>query len=175
MCNKLDDDLGVARRLKESPFAFKFRANVAEIYQVAIVRNRDEPLRRIHTNGLRVQQRGVAGRRVARVPDGHIAVQLRQHFFGKDVGNKPHALDIREIRAIGSRNASRLLPAMLQCVKTKICLPSRVRMPVNRDNATFLPQLVILQRTRGGARKTYLRFLARNAFDQQTAHASTSS
>ena len=74
--DELDDDLGVGGGLEVGAVALQPRAHVAEVDQVAVVRDGDEALGGLDADGLRIQQRGVAGGRVARVADGHVAGQL---------------------------------------------------------------------------------------------------
>ena len=102
------------------------------------------PLRGIHPDGLRIQQRRVAGGRIARVADGQFAGQFRQHVVGEDVGDQAHALDVVKVGVVGGGDAGGLLPAMLQRVQREIGLARRVGMAVNRHHSTLFAQLVNL-------------------------------
>ena len=140
--DELDDDLGVGRGLKVCAVALEFRANRPEVHQVAIVRNRDQALGRLHANGLRIQQRRVAGCRVARVSDRHVAGKLVQHFVGEDLRNQAHALDVGEMLSVGGGDARRFLSAMLQRIQAEVGLPGGVGMSVDGDDAALFVQLV---------------------------------
>ena len=69
--DQLDDDFGVGGGLEVSSVSFQARAHIAQIDQIAVVRDGDQTLGRVHADGLGIEQRRVAGRRVARVADSH--------------------------------------------------------------------------------------------------------
>ena len=128
---------------KNAPSRSSARSQITQVHQVAVVRDGDEALGRVDANGLRVEQRRVAGSRVARVADGHVAGQLGEHFFGEDVGNQAHALDVREVLAVGGGDAGRFLSAMLQRVEGKIGLTGCVGVAVDGDDAAFFAKFVV--------------------------------
>src|SRR5579871_3132657 len=143
MRDQLHNNFGVRRGLKVGALALELRAQIAEIYQVAIVRNGDKALRRIHANRLRIQQRGVTGSGIARMADGHRSRQLLQHIFAEDLRHQAHTLDVCHVVPVGRCDARRLLPAMLQRVKTQISLPGCIGMTMNGHDAALFMQLVI--------------------------------
>ena len=53
--NQLHDDFGVGRGLEVSAVALQPCAHVAQIHQVAVVRDRDQALGRVHADRLRIQ------------------------------------------------------------------------------------------------------------------------
>ena len=55
MCDELDDDLGVRGGLEEGALALELGANVAEVDQIAVVRDGDEALGGLDADGLRIQ------------------------------------------------------------------------------------------------------------------------
>ena len=61
---------------KNAPSRSSLRAKIAEVDQVAVVRDGDEALGGVDADGLRVEQRRVAGSGVAGVADGQVAGQL---------------------------------------------------------------------------------------------------
>ena len=81
--DQLDDDLRVAGRLEVGALAFELVPQIAEVDQVAVVRDGDQAPGRIDADGLRIQQGGVAGGRIASVADGQLAGQLGEHVFGR--------------------------------------------------------------------------------------------
>ena len=115
---------------KIGAFALKAGADVAEVHQVAVVRDGDEALGGVDANRLRVEQRRIARGRIARVADGHFAGELGEHVVGKDVRDQAHALDVRQMVAVGGGDAGRLLPAMLERVKREVGLASGVGVAV---------------------------------------------
>ena len=129
--DELDDDLGVAGGLEEGAFALEAGAHVAEVDQVAVVGDGDESLGGLDADGLRVEQRGVAGGGVAGVADGHVALELGEHVVGEDVGDQAHAFYIGEILAVGGGDAGGFLSAMLQGVEAEIDLTGGVGMAVD--------------------------------------------
>ena len=137
-CTMISESLVV---WKNAPCALELHAEVAEVHEVPVVRDGDQALGRFHADGLRVQQRRVACRRVARVPDGHVALEARDHVVGENFRNQPHALDIREMGPVGCSDAGGFLPTMLQRIEPEIDLPRRIRMPVNRHDAAVFAEL----------------------------------
>ena len=142
MGDELDDDLGIGGGLEVGAVALQARAHVAQVDQVAVVRDGDQALGRFDADGLGIQQRRVAGGRVARVADGHGAGQLGQHVVGEDLRDQAHALDVGQMLAVGGGDAGRLLAAMLQGVEAEIGLAGGVGVAVNGDDAALFVELV---------------------------------
>jgi hypothetical protein len=135
---------------KVGAIAFQRRAQVAQVYQVAVMGNRDETLGGVNADGLRIEQRRVAGGGVAGVANGHGAGQLGQHVVGEDFAHQAHALDVGQVLAVGGGDACRLLSAMLKCVERKIGLTRGMRMPVNGyDTAFFVQSIAVRDALRG--------------------------
>ena len=101
-------------------------AQVAEVDQVAVVGDGDEALGGVDANRLRIEQGGIAGCGVARVPDGHVALEPRDDVVGEDLRDKAHALDVRQMRPVGGSDAGGFLSAMLQRVEAEVDLQKRV-------------------------------------------------
>ena len=72
------------------------------------------------------------------------AGKLLQNLVGEDFRNQAHALDVGEMMAIGSGDAGRFLPAMLQRVEAEIGLARGFRMAVNGDHTAFFAELGIV-------------------------------
>ena len=140
--DELDDDFGVGGGLEVSAVAFQSGADVAEVHQVAVVGDGDEALGGFDADGLRVEQRGVAGGGVARVADGHVAGKLGEDVVGEDFRDQAHALDVGEVLAVGGGDAGGLLPAMLESVEAEIGLAGGVGMAVDGDYAAFFAEFV---------------------------------
>ena len=90
---------------KYAPSRSRLRAQIAEIDEVAVVRDGDEALGGVDANGLRVEQRRVAGGGVARVADGHVAGELGENIVSEDFRNQAHAFDVGEMLAVGGGDA----------------------------------------------------------------------
>ncbi len=140
MRDELHDDLGVAGGLKKSAVALQPNSHVAQIYQVAVVRDGDQALGGVDPNRLRVEQCRIASRGIARVADGEFAGQFGEHIVGKNIRDQAHALDVGEICVVGGCNSGRLLSAMLQRVQREVGLARGIRMAVNGDHAAFFAE-----------------------------------
>ena len=125
--DELDDDFGVGGGLEVGAVALEARAQIAEVDEVAVVGDGDEALGGVDADGLRVEQRRVAGGGVARVADGHVAGELGEHIVGEDFGDQAHALDVGEMLAVGGGDAGGFLAAMLQSVEARDRLRARRR------------------------------------------------
>ena len=86
----MDDDFRITVGLENRTHRFQAMPNVLRIYQVAVMRDSHHSFIRLHKNGLRVEQRGIAGGRITCVSDGQRAVQGCEHLFGEDVGDESH-------------------------------------------------------------------------------------
>ena len=73
--HQMQDHFGVAGSLEDGAFAFQIAPQFGGVGDVAVVRHRDLALIAGHRKRLGVQQHCVAGRRIARVPDGQLARQ----------------------------------------------------------------------------------------------------
>src|SRR5215472_3459158 len=102
------------------------------------------------------------------MPNGHISIELCQHLFGKDIGDKTHALDVRKIRAVSRGNSRGLLSAMLQSVKSEIRLTRCFRMPMDGHDAALFAKLIVFSHSSRSLRMGHPSFFSGNAFDQQT-------
>ena len=112
------------------------------IDQVAVVRDGDRAFVRLHQDGLRIEQRGIASRGVARVADGQSAAHLREHIFGEDVGDRAHGLVRARGQAVGGDDAGRFLAAMLQRMQAEVSQLLRLRVREDRDHAALVVKFV---------------------------------
>ncbi len=103
--DQLHDNFRVAGGLEVCSFPLQTGAQIAQVHQVSIVRDGDQPAGRIHPDRLRIQERGVSGGRIPRVPDGKLPRKLGQHIVGKNVGYQSHAFDVEEIGIVGGSDA----------------------------------------------------------------------
>ena len=129
--------------MEVSAVALEAGADVAEVDEVAVVRDGDEALGGVDADGLGVEQGRVAGGGVARVADGHGAGELGEHVVGKDFRDQAHAFDVGEALAVGGGDAGRFLAAMLQGVEAEVGLAGGVGVAVDGDDAAFFAELVV--------------------------------
>ena len=88
--DEMHNDFGVAGGLEDGAGLLQAGAYFQRIGEVAVVRQRDLALVALHHDGLRIEQRGVAGGGVASVADGQRAGNTRQRVGIEDVGDQPH-------------------------------------------------------------------------------------
>ena len=105
MGDELDDDLGVAGRLEVGSGTLQTSPQIAEVYQVAVVRDGNESLGGIHADRLSIEQGRVASGGVPRVPDRHRPRKLGQDILGKDLRNQAHAFDVGKMLAVSGRDS----------------------------------------------------------------------
>ena len=118
--HQVHDHFGVAGGLENRAAMFEGAAQLAGVGEVAVVRQRELALVAIDDDGLRVDQRGVAGGGVARVADGGGAGQARQHLRLKISCTRPMPFCRCSVGAVGGDDAGRFLAAMLQRVEAEI-------------------------------------------------------
>ncbi len=110
----MHDDFGIAGGLENRAAMLEVAAQFGGIGEIAVVRQGQLAFIAIDDDGLRVDQRGIAGGGVARVADGGRARQARQHLRLEDFLHQAHALFEMQVGAIGRDDAGRFLAAMLQ-------------------------------------------------------------
>src|SRR5208283_282580 len=113
------------------------------VRQVAVVCHRDLALAAIHQDGLRVQQRLVARRRIPRVPDGAGARQFRQHPRLKNLFHFAHGPVHVQVSAQAGHNPRRFLAAMLQRVQPQIRQVRRFRVAKHAEHTTFVMKMIV--------------------------------
>ena len=135
--NQVHDDFGIAGGLKDGALLLKLGVHFVRICDVAVVRQRNLALVALHHDGLRVEQRRIAGGGIAGVADGQRAGKARQHVRGEEVGDQPHAFVKFDPLTVGGRDARRFLAAMLQRVQAQVGELGGFRMAVDGHHATF--------------------------------------
>ena len=88
-------------------------ANFAGIGQVTVVRQRNHAFIGLHHDRLGVQQRRIAGSRIAGVADGKRSPQFRQLLLGENISDQAHGFVNVQSHAIRGDDAGRFLSAML--------------------------------------------------------------
>src|SRR2546425_4201204 len=140
--DEMDQHFSITAGLKNRPLRFQPMTNFQCIYQVAIVRQSHHPFVRLHSDGLRIEQRRISRGGITRVSNGQRATQSGQRFFGKDIRHQPHRLVHVQRQPIGGNDSSRLLSPMLQRVKSQIGQRLRLRVPVNRHHSAFFSKFI---------------------------------
>ena len=102
-----------------TPCGAQLGVELDRVDQVAVVGERDlAPVGA--PDGLRVLPRVRAGRRVADVPDGQVAVQRAQLLLVEDLVDEPLVAHGHDVAALRDGDARRLLPAVLQGIEGEI-------------------------------------------------------
>ncbi len=140
--DEMHNNLGVAGGLEDRSGLLELAAHFQRIDDVAVVRQGDLALVALHHDGLRVEQRRIAGGRITRVSDGKRAGDAGQRVGVEDVGDQPHGFVQLERLAVGSNDAGRLLPAMLQGIQAQVSQLGGFRVTIERHHATFFTQLI---------------------------------
>ena len=140
--HQVQDHFGVAVGLEDGAAPLQLRAHFDGVGDVAVVRHRHAALVAGDREGLRVQQRRIAGRGVARVADGQLAGQLGQHPCGEDIRHMAHRLLAVDFSAIAGADARAFLAAMLQRVKPQVGHLGGLGMAVNSDYTALVVEFV---------------------------------
>ena len=102
----------------------------------------DEALGGLDRDGLGVEEGGVAGCRVARMADSHVAGELEKDIVLEDFGDKAHALNVVDVVAVGAGDSGRFLAAMLEGVKAPVGEAGGVGMVIDGHDAALFTELV---------------------------------
>ncbi len=140
--HQVEHDFGIAGRLEDGAAAAQVGAQLVGIGDVAVVRDGHFALVADHGKRLGVEQDGIAGGGIARVPDGQIAGQLGQHVAGEDVGHMPHGLVGVDLVAVRGADAGALLPAVLQGVESEVRQLGCLGVAVDGDHTAFLVEFI---------------------------------
>ena len=138
----MEQDLGVAARLEDGARAHELVPELARVDEVAVVRHRNLAVGAIDEEGLRVVEAALAGRRVARVPDGQMAGEPLERGFVERVGDVPHRARRAHALAVGRDDAGAFLPTVLQGVQPEVGEVGRLGVPEDAEDAAFVFELV---------------------------------
>ena len=133
----MQDHLRVGRRLEDRASLHELVLELAGIDEIAVVPDRDLPVRAIDQNRLRVIDVAVAGRRVAHVTDRDVAGQFFERLFRKRIGHITHRLRDADGAAVRRGDAGAFLAAMLKRIKTQVGQVGSLRVPEDAENAAF--------------------------------------
>ena len=120
------------------------------IREISIVAEGELALVAVDQDGLGVEQRLVAGCRVARVADGQVARKFGDHVGLENFFDFAHGAVRMQVGAVARNDPGRFLPAMLQCVKTEIGELGRLGMAEYAEDAAFVVEVVVEKDVRRG-------------------------
>ena len=140
--DQVHDHFSIAVGLKNRTLAVQPLPDILRIHQIAIVRQRHHAFVRLHHDGLGVEQRGIARRRITRVANGQRAAQLGQNAFLKNIGDQAHGFVHVQSHAVGGDNARRLLAAMLQSVQAEVGELLGLRMGIDGHHPAFVAKFI---------------------------------
>ena len=123
---------------------FEPAAQLERVGQVAVVAQRELALVAIDHDRLRVDQRGVAGRGIARVADRGVAGQALDHLRRENFLHVAQASVQVQVRAVGRGDARRFLAAMLQRVEAEIGQLRRFGMAEDAEHAAVIVEMIVV-------------------------------
>src|ERR1039457_3444327 len=119
-------------------------AQLDGVGQIAVVAESELALVEINRDGLRVDQRGVAGRGIARVADGGRARQALDHLGRENFLHVAEAAVQMQIDSVGGGDARRFLPAMLQRVEAEVGQLRRLGMAEDAEYAAVIMEMIVV-------------------------------
>src|SRR6266446_7083415 len=135
----MDDDLGVAGRLEQAAAPYELAPQLVGIGQVAVVADREPAEFEIGEERLDVAQRHLAGRRIAHVTEGGVAVQPGDDLLRAEIlADMAHAAMGMELLAVIGDDPGRLLAAMLERVEAERDQRRGLGMAIDAEDAAFL-------------------------------------
>ena len=140
--HQVQNDFGIAGRLKDGSFALQIAPQLRRVGDVAVVRHRDLSLVARHQERLRVEQYGIAGGGITRVADRHVAGQACDLLRRENIGDMPHGFGTADLAMVAGGDARALLAAMLQRVEPEVRQVGSFGMAVNGEDAALLAKLV---------------------------------
>ena len=147
--HQVHDHFGVAGGLEDRAAMFERAAQLAGVGEIAVVRQRQLALVAIDDDGLRVDQRSVAGGGVARVADGGGAGQPREHRGLKDFLHQAHAFFEMQRGAVGGDDAGGFLAAMLQGVESQIGELGGFGMAEDAADTAVIVKVIVVEMSHG--------------------------
>src|SRR5882724_7669005 len=140
----MDDDFGVAVRLKNRAAMFQAAAPFGGVGEIAVVAERHLALVAIDHDGLGIEQSFVARGGIARVADGGGAGKFVQNIGRENFFDFAHGAVGVEFVAVAGDNAGGFLAAMLESVKAEIDELCRFGVAEDSDDAAVVVEPIIL-------------------------------
>ncbi len=150
---QVDDHFGVGGRLEQRAALDQFAAQPAGVGQVAVVGECESAEAELREQRLHVAHDGVAGGRIAHMPDRGMAGQARDHLFtGEDVADVALVPVRVKLLAVEAHQPGGFLAAVLQGVQAQGRAGRGVVVAVDAENAAFFMQLVVVEGCRHGSK-----------------------
>ncbi len=130
--DQMNHHLAVRRRLENRARRLQPFAQLLEIYNVAVVRERQPAARILDNQRLAVADSRRASRRVAVMPNRAGAFELLDDRAVEDVGDQTHPAMRDQRLAVRRHDSRRLLPAMLLRVEPEVREVGRLRVSIAR-------------------------------------------
>ena len=136
----MQNDFAISGRLEDGAVPFELVSQKVGINQIAVMRDRHLAAHAVHDKRLRVLDRARACRGVARMPDRTCALEFRQFFLAKDLGDESHIFVHQKgrARAIARHDACAFLAAMLQRKQTVVSQHRCIRMTEYTEKAALV-------------------------------------
>ena len=147
---EMRDDFGVVAAVKIAAPAGELFFQRHRVDEIAIVRQRELDSIALGADGLRVLYGAIAGRGIARMPDGDMPRQVRHIVLLKRLPDQPHRDLGMDARAIACGDAGALLPAVLQRVQPEESVARGVVAPrIYAHNPALFARRVVCGKRRG--------------------------
>src|SRR5579872_5730866 len=141
----MNDHLGVRGRLEDAAAPHQTVAQLIRVGEVAVVADRQAAEGEIGEQRLHVAQRDLAGGGIADVTDCRMSRQPTDDVLGTEIlaDETEAAMGVKLLAVVGD-DSGRFLAAMLQGVQSQRSQGCRIGMPINPENAAFLPEMVVV-------------------------------
>src|SRR5437879_6434403 len=139
----MDDDFGVAVRLKNRAAMFQAATPFGGVGEIAVVAERDFALVAVDHDGLCVEKSFVARSGIARVADGSGAGKFVQNIGRKNFFDFAHGAVGVEFVAVAGDNASGFLATMLKSVEAEVDELCRFGVAEDSDDAAVVVKVVV--------------------------------
>src|SRR5262245_51806001 len=142
----MEDDLGVGGRLHQRAVTHQLPAQRQSVGEIAVVADGEAAAVELGEQRLHVAQDGLAGGRIAHMPDGDRAGQAVDHLAaGEALTHEAHAALGVETLAVVGDDAGRFLAAMLEGVQSESCDRRGIRVAEHAEHAALLTQPVVVE------------------------------
>src|SRR5204862_8271246 len=128
-------------RMKECASAYLIVSKRARVDLIAVVSDRDLPLRALYEYRLRIRELAFARGRIADVANRDRPWEVLQLVVVERIGHIPHRSRDADLLKIGGRDPGTFLSAVLQRVPAKVRHVRGLAVAENAEDAALLPEL----------------------------------
>ena|SRR5438309_616461 len=139
----MQDAFGVGGGLEYGTHAFQLLAKGKGVRQVAVVRNRQDPVRGVDQERLGIPERRVTGGRIANVSDRKAPFERVERPFTENIRHKAQGDMARELRPVRGHNAGRFLSPVLQGIEPQIGKARGLRVMLDTHHTAFVMKMFI--------------------------------